>query len=87
LTTPKEGSRDEVIKIEEDLIDFLRNQPGFQEAYRLNSETKVGRVTVWDSHASADHAASTQHTLALRSRLLPLVAESIEVGLDGERIT
>ncbi len=86
LTTPKDGSRDEVLKIEEQLLDFFRKQQGFHDAYRLQSPSQIGRVTVWDSHVSADQAANAQHTLALRSRLLPLTSESIELGLDGERV-
>ncbi len=87
LTTPKDGHRDEILMLEAQLLDSLRKQPGFQDAYRLISPTKVGRVTVWDSHTSADQAASSQLTLSIRSKLLPLSTGSIELGLDGERVS
>ena len=58
LSAPKEGSHEKVVRIEEQLLDFLRSQPGFNEAYRLTSPSYAGHVTVWDSHTSADQAAT-----------------------------
>jgi len=86
LVAPKAGRREEVITIEDELVKHFRSLPGFIEAYRLNSAHQVGRVTVWDSEASADAVANNQHTLALRSQLLPLIGDSIEYGLEGERV-
>ena len=86
LVAPKAGHRDEVITIENELVKHFRSLPGFLEGYRLNSDYHVGRVTVWDSEASADAVANNQHTLALRSQLLSMIGDSMEYGLEGERV-
>lgn len=86
LVTPKAGHRDEVMRIEEQLIAYFLSQPGFQEAYRLTSPDRVGRVSVWDSQTDADNAATSQHVLSLRSQMLPMITDAIETGMDGERV-
>ena len=58
-----------------------RSSPGFIEGYRLQSnDSLVGRVTVWETEASADHTAQSTHVLALRSRLNP----DVEAGSHQE---
>jgi len=86
LVAPKEGRREEVAAIEEQLVKHFRSLPGFIEGYRLTSSHHLGRVTVWDSEGSADAVANNQHTLSLRSQLLPLIGDSIEYGLQGEQV-
>jgi hypothetical protein len=86
LVAPKEGRREEVVSIEDQLVEHFRSLPGFIEGYRLNSPHQVGRITVWDSGESADAVANNQHTLSLRSRLLPLIGDSIEYGMEAEHV-
>jgi heme-degrading monooxygenase HmoA len=86
ISSPREGSRERMLQIEDALLAYFKEQPGFLEAYRLTSAARVGRVTIWESEASADQAATTEHTLSLRSQLLPLVAESQELAFDGVKI-
>jgi quinol monooxygenase YgiN len=86
ISQPREGAREDVLKLEDDLIAFFKQQPGFQEAYRLTSPARVGRVTIWESEEVADQAATSEHTMALRSQLIPLLSESQELAFQGERI-
>jgi len=86
LTTPREGALAEVERIERELLAFFRTRPGFQRGFRLTAEDRVGRATVWNSEADADHAANQQHTLSLRSRLMQLVEEDMELAFEGEEI-
>ena len=77
LLVPLEGYEAEVRRLEEDLLAFLALRPGFVDGYLLTAEGSpdVGRVTIWQSEADADHAANQDHVLALRSRLLQITDE------------
>jgi hypothetical protein len=86
VSSPKEGNREKVLAIEEELLAYFKTRPGFIEGYQLNSAYQLGRVTVWESQARADHVANDQHTLSLRSQLLPLVGDSLEYGFDGQKV-
>jgi hypothetical protein len=84
LITPKAGHWNDVVAMEDELLAFFASQPGFITGYRLTSPDRVGRVTAWESETLADQAANAQHTLALRSRLLPLVETGgIEQAMEG----
>ena len=86
LTSPHGGALAEVERIERELLAFFRTQPGFQRGFRLTADDRVGRATVWDSEADADHAANQQHTLSLRSRLMQLVGEDTELAFESEEV-
>lgn len=86
ISTPKEGSRDRVLELEDRLLASFKDHDGFRSAYRLTSSTQVGRVSIWDAEANADAAANSQHTLSLRSELMPLLAHSQEMAFDGDEI-
>jgi hypothetical protein len=79
LVRPRAGNEERVGKMEDDLMRFLAAQPGFLHGYRItggDSELgSLGRVTLWRSDHDADHAAQTDHVLAIRSELLMLIEE------------
>lgn len=88
LMQPKPGRHEEVGKLLAELAEFFAGQQGFVEGYRLHSKDElVGRVTVWDSEASADHAAQETHVLAIRSRLSADIEEGSheEHAFEGTR--
>lgn len=87
ISTPKQGGRTRALEIEDALLEYHKAQPGFQAAYKLVSPTRVGRLSIWDSEASADHAANSEHVLALRAELLTLLAETQELAFEGEPVT
>ena len=87
LSTPAADHHDEILKIENDLLAFFATQPGYVDGYGLATADQVGRLTVWESEAAADHVANAQHTLALRSELLRMTeGEPLEMHLDGTQV-
>ena len=81
LMQPRPGHDSGVNELLTELADSFAQQPGFIEGYQLHSkDALLGRVTVWESEASADHAAQSTHVLALRSRLNP----EVEAGSHQE---
>ena len=78
LMSPKAGMRDRVLELHEQLIEWLPGQPGFVRGYLILSgdpQGRVGHLDVWRSEQDADHAAQTDHVLALRSELLLLIED------------
>ncbi len=88
LATPREGTRDRLLQLEDELLAFFARQDGFQAGYRLASHDTVGRVTIWESQTKADHVASAQHTLAVRAEILRLALENLlELSFEGTGTT
>jgi quinol monooxygenase YgiN len=88
LMQPRSGRAAEVREHLDELADFFAKQAGFIEGYTLySSDALVGRVTVWESEASADHAATSTHVLAVRSRLDAVIEPGShqEHAFDGTR--
>lgn len=88
LMQPKAGRVAEVYAILSELAEYFAEQPGFIEGYKLQSKDGlVGRITVWESEAAADHSAQTTHVLSLRARLNPDVEEGSheEHAFEGTR--
>ena len=82
LMIPREGMLDGVLELHHQLVDWLHGQPGFIRGLVITSgdaEGRVGHLTVYDSAEDADHAAQTQHVLAVRSELLHLIEEDSHV--------
>lgn len=78
LMIPKPGHEGRVSEIMEDLLAFLRTQPGHVRGYKLVRTypyAGIGRLTVWQSEQDADNAAQTAHVLAVRSELLQITEE------------
>ena len=82
LMKPKAGRQAEVDQLMTELADYFAEQDGFLEGYVLHAKDGlVGRVTIWETEASADHSAQSNHVLAVRSRLNP----DVEDGSHEER--
>ena len=83
LVKPRAGNEQRVAKMEEGLIRHLAGLPGYLHGYQITGgdsiEGRIGRLTLWRSDQDADHAAQTDHVLAIRSELMMLVE-------DGERV-
>ena len=69
VVRPKRGQQATVASELNDLAAFLSRQKGFIEGYQLKEGDLLGRITVWEDKDSADHAASTDHVMAVRARL------------------
>ncbi|MBI2855667.1 MAG: hypothetical protein HYX93_02335 [Chloroflexi bacterium] len=68
--------RTEVERLLDALEDHLSQQTGYIMGFRFvesEDENQVGRVSLWRSHEEADHAATIEHTVALRSRIHRLI--------------
>jgi hypothetical protein len=81
LMRPQSGREAEVERLLEDLIRYYRQQNGFLAGWKvsaLDRTGEVGRITVWESEADADHAANQQRVLSLRSELNLLLEEDTE---------
>ena len=90
LMQPKSGRHAEAQQHLGELADFFAKQPGFIDGYNLHtSDALVGRVTMWDSEASADRAAQDTHVLAVRSRLNTVVEDGShqEHAFEGTRFS
>ena len=78
LATPKPGNEERVSQLMDDMLTFLPSQPGYVRGYKILSgdpEGRLGRIGVYESEAAADHAAQTDHILAVRSELMQLIEE------------
>lgn len=76
ILKPKSGQATEVRRIMDELSSFFARQSGYATGYRIDAQDGtdlLGRVTVWNDEHAADLAAQTDHVLALRSALNPLV--------------
>jgi hypothetical protein len=82
LAQPHMGNEAALAKIDDDLMEFFAQQPGYIHGYRIvggDVEGRVGRLTIWNSEEDASNAAQTDHVLALRSQLLLLIDEDSHV--------
>lgn len=78
LMKPIDGHEAELRKLHKELIQFFKTLQGFVEGYVIETTDdtgRIGRVTVWEQDADADHAAMQQHTLTVRSSMLQLIEE------------
>lgn len=76
LVNAKAGQEDAVEKIEDELMAFFAQQPGYIHGYHIvggDSDGRVGRLTLWESDAAADQAAQTAYVLARRSEVLMII--------------
>ena len=81
----------EAAKIVDDLISYMAGQPGYITGWRMTAQdgtALLGRITIWNTEADADRAAQTDHVLALRSQLNPLVEEGShdEHAFEGQEV-
>ena len=87
LARPAEGGSEEAQRLEEDLLSHFSAQEGFVSGYRLaarNGGREVGRITIWESEEAAERAATSQHVMALRSKLLAVTEEErVEMAFEA----
>ena len=72
LMTPAKGKSDEVRRLNQELSAFYIAQDGCLQSFVITAADgsgELGRVSIWQSEATADHAASHEHSMSLRSRL------------------
>src|SRR5262245_34511425 len=72
MALPRPERREEVRRHYEELITYLAGMPGFIDGWVLEGSDnpgEIGRMTMWESEADANHAANDQHSLALHSEL------------------
>ena len=84
LMKAKPGRESDVAALMDRLVTYYKQQDGFVDGYKLKAADEtgdIGRVTVWKSEETADLVAQSNHVLALRSDLMPL----IEDGSHDER--
>ena len=65
--------REEVKKHYRELVDYVRKLPGCVGAYVLTAEDgtgDVGRMTLWENEAAANHAANDPHAMSLHAELM-----------------
>jgi len=79
---PKEGQEARLQELLQKLSAYYREQGGYQGGYILNpysgaqtQDRRWGRVGFWDSEDAAEHAAQTEHSMAMRSDLTRIVEE------------
>jgi len=78
LMRPKAGQENEVNSLLDRLVDYYERQPGYVTGYRLKNidgSGRVGRMGVWERQEDAEHAAQTDHDLAMRSQLNIVIDE------------
>jgi quinol monooxygenase YgiN len=75
---PIEHWRDEIVKELNSYMEWLKAQPGFTYGlclFPLHHPDEVARLTVWENRSYADHAATTEHALAVRSDMLGMTMD------------
>ena len=79
---PKEGQQARLQELLQKLSAYYREQEGYEGGYILNpyagaetEDRRWGRVGFWATADNAEHAAQTEHSMALRSELARIVEE------------
>ncbi len=76
LMRPLAGKEAAVVDLNSQLVTFYREQEGCRQSHLIKAtdgSSEVGRVSLWQSEATADRAATLDRSMALRSRLHLLV--------------
>ena len=82
LMKPKPGEEKLVAALMDNLLEFFAEQPGYERGYVLlegDTQGWVGRITLWESEEKADHAANTQHVLAVRAEIMHRIEEDSHI--------
>ena len=72
LMTPAEGRDEEVRRLNEELSSFYQAQDGCLQSLMITAADgsgELGRISIWESEEAAEHAATHEHSMSLRSRL------------------
>jgi len=73
LARPQVDLREQMREHFQELIQATSTMPGFIAGYVLTSTGQageVGRVTIWDSQTSANHAANDARVMVIHSKLM-----------------
>ena len=83
LLRPRPGSIEEVQRLLETLDGALAGSEGLVLSFvtRVQSD-RLGRVALWHSKEAANHEATREHILSLRSRLHYLSLDTQEVLME-----
>ena len=82
LMKPKPGEEKLVAGLMDNLLEFFTQQPGYERGYALlegDRQGRVGRITLWKSEGQADHAANTQHVLAVRAEIMHRIEDDSHI--------
>ncbi len=83
LLRPRPGASEEVQRLLEDLDESLAGSEGLVLSFVTQVETdRLGRVALWHSKEDANHEATREHILSLRSRLRHLSMDTQEVLME-----
>lgn len=80
------GAEAEVRRLIDALVSYYSQQPGYIAGYRLeptDPDGTFGRIGIWERQEDAEHAAQTDHDLALRSQLNMSVLDHEEHAYNG----
>lgn len=72
IARPRHGEEKNLEEIMTKLNDFSLKQPGCQSSVIMkphDNSGEIARLSIYDSEASAEHIANSDHVLALRSQL------------------
>lgn len=81
LMQPLTGRESEVEKLNLELVQFYRTREGCLGSHVLRATDRsgeIGRLSFWMSEFMADAAATTDHSMSLRSRLHLIIAPGHE---------
>ncbi|MBI4497965.1 MAG: hypothetical protein HY689_08720 [Chloroflexi bacterium] len=76
IMVPQPGQRAQVERLLDHLEELLAKHPGYIAGGRFaaaDTSQEVGRIGIWRSHAEADHAATDDDVIAVRSQIHELV--------------
>lgn len=72
LATPPPERMAEVRRQYEEIVAYVSTFPGYVSGWVVapgHGEDEVGRLTIWQSEAAANHAATDPHAMALHSQV------------------
>ena len=72
LMRPLAGREAAAVDLNAQLVAFYRQQEGCLQSHLIKAtdgSSEMGRVSLWESEAAADRAATLDRSMALRSRL------------------
>ena len=77
---PMSGRQKEVEQMLDERLEWLRTQKGFVLGMRLYDRRRpeeIGYMSLWESREDANQVATTEHLMALNSRLAGLARDRL----------
>ncbi|MBF8268191.1 MAG: hypothetical protein HW388_1699 [Dehalococcoidia bacterium] len=72
IMKPSPGQKVAVERLLDELEEHVSKMGGYIMGFRfagVEDKEQVGRISLWRTHQEADHAATQDHTIALRARI------------------